>query len=73
MFERSYGNHPDTNVDFIIRIDPYKKKYQLALYRYGLKKPVTISEDAYQMIVFKDLFEYYRSDNYDQPDGAWDW
>ncbi len=73
VFDRFYGNHRDTKVDFIIRIDPYKKKYQLALYRYGLKKPVTISEDAYQMIVFKDLFEYYRSDNYDQPDGAWDW
>lgn len=72
-FDRFYGNHRDTKVDFIIRIDPYKKKYQLALYRYGLKKPVKISENAYQMIVFKDQFEYYRSDNYDQPSGAWLW
>lgn len=72
-FDRFYGNHRDTKVDFIIRIDPYKKKYQLALYRYGLQEPVAISEQAYQMIVFKDQFEHYRSGNYDQPRGAWIW
>lgn len=73
VFDRFYGNHRDTKVDFIIRIDPNKKKYQLALYHYGLEEPVTISEDAYQMIVFKDQFEHYRTKNYDQPRGAWIW
>ena len=72
-FEKFYGAHRDTKVDFIIRIDPEKKKYELALYRYGLQEPVVISEDAYQMIVFKNKFEHYRSENYDQPRGAWIW
>lgn len=72
-FEKFYGAHRDTKVDFIIRIDPEKNKYELALYRYGLQEPVVISEDAYQMIVFKSKFEYYRSENYDQPRGAWSW
>lgn len=72
-FEKFYGAHRDTKVDFIIRIDPEKNKYELALYRYGLQEPVVISEDAYQMIVFKSKFEYYRSENYDQPRGAWIW
>ena len=72
-FEKFYGAHRDTKVDFIIRIDPEKNKYELALYRYGLQEPAAISEDAYQMIVFKSKFEYYRSGNYDQPRGAWIW
>ena len=72
-FEKFYGAHRDTKVDFIIRIDPEKNKYELALYRYGLQEPVAISEDTYQMIVFKSKFEYYRSENYDQPRGAWIW
>ena len=72
-FEKFYGTHRDTKVDFIIRIDPEKNKYELALYRYGLKEPVVIGEDAYQMIVFKNKFEHYRSKNYDQPTGAWIW
>ena len=72
-FEKFYGAHRDTKVDFIIRIDPEKNKYELALYRYGLQEPVVITENAYQMMVFKSKFEYYRSENYDQPRGAWIW
>lgn len=73
IFDRFYGQHPDTKTDFIIHIDPEKNKYELALYRYGQKEPYVISESAYQLIVFKNKFEYYRSENYDQPRGAWIW
>lgn len=73
IFERFYGAHPDTKTDFIIRIDAEKKKYELALYRQGLKEPQIISEDAYQLLVFKNKFEDYRSDNYNQERGAWIW
>ena len=73
VFERFYGAHRDTKVDFIIRIDTDKKKFELALYRYGLQEPVVIAESVYQMIVFKNKFEYYRSCNYDQEQGAWIW
>lgn len=73
IFNKFYGLHPDTNTDFIIHIDPIQKKYQLSLYRFGLKAPVIIPESAYQLIVFKSGFENYRSENYNQPTGAWIW
>lgn len=72
-FNRFYGAHPETKTDFIIRIDAEKKKYELALYRQGLKEPVVIPKSAYQLIVFKNKFEDYRSENYNQPRGAWIW
>lgn len=73
IFDRLYGAHPETKTDFIIRIDPDNKKFELALYRQGLKEPVIIPESAYQLIVFKNKFEDYRSPNYNQPRGAWIW
>lgn len=73
IFERFYGAHPDTKTDFIIRIDAENKKYELALFRQGLKEPQIIPEDAYQLLVFKNKFEHYRSDNYNQERGAWIW
>ncbi len=73
FFNRFYGAHPETKTDFIIRIDAENKKYELALYRQGLKEPVVIPESAYQLIVFKNKFEDYRSENYNQPRGAWIW
>lgn len=73
VFDKFYGAHPDTKTDFIIRIDAENRKYELALYRYGLKEPQVISEDVYQLLVFKNKFEDYRSDNYNQERGAWIW
>lgn len=73
FFEKFYGAHPETKTDFIISIDAENKKYELALYRQGLKEPVVIPESAYQLIVFKNKFEDYRSENYNQPRGAWIW
>lgn len=73
LYDKFFGIHPDTKTDFIIRIDAENKKYELALYRQGLKEPVVIPESAYQLIVFKNKFEDYRSENYNQPRGAWIW
>ena len=73
VFDKFYGAHPDTKTDFIIRIDAENKKYELALYRYGLKEPQVIPENVYQLLVFKNKFEDYRSDNYNQERGAWIW
>lgn len=73
VFDRFYGAHPETKTDFMIRIDTEQNKYELALYRYGLKEPQVIKESAYQLLVFKNKFECYRSENYNQPKGAWIW
>ena len=73
IFNRFYGAHPETKTDFMVRIDAENNKYELALYRYGLKEPQIISESAYQLLVFKSKFECFRSKNYNQPRGAWIW
>lgn len=73
VFDKFYGAHRDTRTDFIIRVDAAARKYELALFRYGLKEPVVIPEEAYQLLVFKNRFEDFRSPNYDQPRGAWIW
>lgn len=73
IFKKFYGIHCDTISDFRIIVDPISKKYALSLYRYGMKEPMVIPEIAYQIIVFKSGFEYFRSTNYCQPDGAWIW
>ena len=73
IFDRFYGAHPETKTDFMIRIDAEHNKFELALFRYGLKEPQVISESAYQLLVFKNNFECYRSENYNQPKGAWIW
>lgn len=73
IFNKFYGAHPETKADFIISIDAKRRKYELALFRQGLKEPVVIPESAYQLIVFKNKFEDYRSANYNQPRGAWIW
>lgn len=73
IFDRFYGAHRDTKTDFIIRIDAENRKYELAMFRQGLQEPQVIPESAYQMIVFRNKFEDYRSENYNQPRGAWIW
>ncbi len=72
-FERFYGAHPETKADFIIRFSPDGRRYELAMFRFGLQEPAVIKVDTYQLIVFKNGFEHYRSPNYSQPRGAWLW
>ena len=73
VFDRFYGVHPETKTDFLFHIDPDKNKYELSLYRFGKSEPQIIGETAYQLIVFKNMFECFRSKNYNQPRGAWIW
>lgn len=73
FFDRFYGAHPESKSDFMIRIDHSQNKYELALFRYGMSEPQVIHTKAWQLIVFKNGFEHFRSENYDQPGGAWAW
>ena len=73
IFERLYGMHRDTRVDLLLHFDPEQQHYELALFRYGMKQPQLLPEDCFQLIVFKNQFENYRTDNYSQPSGAWIW
>ena len=73
VFDRFYGTHPDNKADLVLQIDQEKNRYELALFRYGLPEPRVISERAYQLIVFKNKFKCFRSENYAQERGAWIW
>lgn len=72
-FEAFYHDYPEAEMDFSFRIDPQKNKYQILFNCRDAEQPIPLNESAYQMIVFKSKFEYYRSNNYSQPRGAWIW
>lgn len=60
--------------DLQILIDSRAKKYSMRLCdKEDNIHFVTIPEEAYQTIVFCDNFEYYKSENFAQEDGAWNW
>lgn len=73
IFDKFYGIRPNAKTDFIIHIDTTSNKYQLSLYRNEAVKPQIIPEGAYQLLVFRNKLELYRSENYDLPNGAWVW
>jgi hypothetical protein len=73
VFDRFYGTHPETRTDLMVRIDPERNKFQLAMYRQGLQEPYIIPETAYELLVFRNKFECFRSENYSQATGAWIW
>lgn len=72
-FNQIYGIHRDRCIDLLVHCDPEQRHYELALYRYGMQQPHLLPEESYQLIVFKNQFEHYRSANYAQPNGAWVW
>ena len=72
-FENFYCEYPEAEMDFLFRIDPEKNIYQILFTCKDAEQPVPLNEEAYQMIVFKSKFERYRTQNYNQPRGAWIW
>lgn len=72
-FEQFYTKYPEAKMDFVFHIDTENKVFQLSFNCEEAEEPMLLSEDAYQMIVFKSKFEYYRTPNYNQPRGAWIW
>lgn len=72
-FEWFYTKYPDAKMDFIFHIDTENKVFQISFDCEEADEPMLLSEDTYQMIIFKSKFEYYRTPNYNQPRGAWIW
>lgn len=73
LFENFYGAHADNPADLMMYVDYERNIFELSFYRQRLREPVYFSPDTYQLIVFKDGFERFRSENYNQPHGAWVW
>ena len=72
-FEQFYIKYPESKMNFIFRIDTDKKVFQISFNCTEAGLPIQLNDSAYQMIIFKNKFEYYRTTNYNQPRGAWVW
>ena len=72
-FKQFCNNYPNANMDFTIRIDTNIPFFQIILGCNGFDDALLLSESTFQLIVFKNGFEFYRSNNYNQPQGAWVW
>lgn len=74
VFKDFQDSHPNAEIDFLVRIDKRANQYELALIDKDRETPhVVIPQDCYQMLIFNNDTEYYKSDNYNQDDGAWYW
>ena len=74
VFKDFFGSHPGINADFQMLIDSGVKRYDVRLSSCeSTCEPIIIPYEAYQVVVFCDGFEFFRSENYAQEDGAWNW
>ena len=72
-FELFCGENTDIKVEFLIQFDLEHRQFELMLYNQDSKKLLLIPNETYQLLVFKNKFEEYRSENYNQKSGAWLW
>lgn len=74
ILHRFFSLNPDARADILLRCDSRQECFEIAL-KSGemLQQPITILPEAYQLIVFKDGHELYKSENYNQEQGAWNW
>lgn len=72
-FELFCGENTDIKIEFLIQIDLEHCQFELMLHNQDSKKLLLIPNETYQLLVFKNNFEDYRSDNYNQKRGAWLW
>lgn len=73
VFDKIWGTHREISADILFYINSVEPEMELYLNRYGLHSPFKLNRKCYQLIAFKDGFELFRSENYDQSVGAWMW
>lgn len=73
MFNNVFGDNTDVKADLILRLDVKNEMYQIALRREGETNALTIPWFCYQLIVFREDEERYRSSNYNLEPGQWSW
>ena len=64
----------NTKFDVLVRIDTRANQYELAFRKADILTSLYIlPPDSYELLVFRNDHQYYKSQNYNQEDGAWDW
>ena len=67
-----YGDKERTaDLKFSLNIKNYKMVIEL--FDVMQKQSFIVPEEAYQLIIFRDGFEEFRSENYNKEQGAWNW
>ena len=72
-FELFCEERTDIEIELLIQIDSGNHQFELILHNQGLRRLLLIPKETYQLLVFKNKFEDYRSENYNQERGAWIW
>ncbi|MCR4915198.1 MAG: DUF2931 family protein [Prevotella sp.] len=72
-FIKFFDLHPDSRVDILLRIDTKEQLYVMALRAEGETECIYLPWHYYQLVVFKDGLQHYKSPNYELEKGQWAW
>lgn len=74
LFDSIVQTNFSAKIDILVRIDTRTHNYELALRENEIMTSTIIfPKESYQLIIFKNDNQYFKSQNYNQEDGAWDW
>ena len=68
-FKDCYGDDAQKEGDFIIQVEKSQKQFRFFLKNSDAS--IEIPEEDMQYIIFKNKFEFCRSNNYNKPKGGW--
>lgn len=72
-FNGLFMMNTDGRGDVLLRIDTRANRYEIAIKGDYQAEPQVFPKEAYQLLVFMNGNELYRSENFAQEDGAWIW
>lgn len=72
-FSRFFLMNIEGRIEILLRIDTRANRYGIAMKGDFVQQPQALPTEAYQLLVFRNGLELFRSENYAQDDGAWNW
>lgn len=73
FFNNFFLMNTECKGDVLLRIDTRASQFDIALKGELLAESQVFPKEAYQLLVFMNGKELYRSENFAQEDGAWNW
>ncbi len=73
MYDQFFFGKPEKKAEMMVRLDIRHQHYQIALRTKGTEEDFVIPFYAYQLIVFRDGMEHYKSPNFQLEPGQWSW
>ena len=70
-FSDFYGEDSAKEMNLVIDIRKSNKEFHILMNGDDLEKPKELPQENVEILVFKNKFESYRSDNYNRPSGGW--